>query len=69
MNLDYLISDLYSRFLSRKFLAGILALGLFLADNLKVIELDSETKKYVLTVILGYLVVEGSADTVRAYKQ
>lgn len=69
MNLDYLISDLYSRFLSRKFLAGILALGLFLADNFKVIELDSETKKYVLTVILGYLVVEGSADTVRAYKQ
>ena len=69
MNLDYLISDLYSRFLSRKFLAGILALGLFLADNFKLIELDSETKKYVLTVILGYLVVEGSADTVRAYKQ
>lgn len=69
MNLDYLLNDLYSRFLSRKFLAGILALGLFLADNFKVIELDSETKKYVLTVILGYLVVEGSADTVRAYKQ
>ena len=69
MNLDYLISDLYSRFLSRKFLAGVLALGLFLADNFKLIELDSETKKYVLTVILGYLVVEGSADTVRAYKQ
>lgn len=68
MNLDYLISDLYSRFLSRKFLAGILALALFLADNFKFIELDSETKKYVLTIVLGYLVVEGSADTVRAYK-
>lgn len=68
MNLDYLISDLYSRFLSRKFLAGILALALFLADNFKFIELDSETKKYVLTIFLGYLVVEGSADTVRAYK-
>lgn len=68
MNLDYIINDLYSRFLSRKFLAGVLAIGLFLADNFKYIELDADTKKYILTVILGYLVVEGSADTVRAYK-
>lgn len=68
MNLDYVLTDIYTRFFSRKFLAGVLALGLFLADNFKVIELDSETKKYVLTIILGYLIVEGSADTVRAYK-
>lgn len=68
MNLDYVLTDIYTRFFSRKFLAGVLALGLFLADNFKVIELDSETKKYVLTIVLGYLIVEGSADTVRAYK-
>lgn len=68
MNLDYVLTDLYTRFFSRKFLAGVLAIGLFLADNFGYIQLDTETKKYVLTVILGYLVVEGSADTVRAYK-
>lgn len=68
MNLDYVLTDLYTRFFSRKFLAGILAIALFLGDNFGIIQLDTETKKYVLTVILGYLVVEGSADTVRAYK-
>lgn len=68
MNLDYVLTDLYTRFFSRKFLAGVLAIALFLGDNFGYIDLDTETKKYVLTVILGYLVVEGSADTVRAYK-
>lgn len=66
MNRDYILNDLYTRFLSRKFLAGALAVGLFLADSLGYLVLDAETKRYILGIIVGYLVVEGAADTARA---
>ena len=67
--MNEIVLDLYTRLTSRKFLAGLFGIMLLLGDNLGYIGLDSETRKQILTLILGYIFVEGSADAVRAYKE
>lgn len=64
-----IVLDLYQRLTSRKFLAGLFGIVLLLGDNLGYIGLDSETRKQILMLILGYIFVEGGADAVRAYKE
>lgn len=42
--------------------------GLLLMDNFGWLSLDLETKKQLIQLTIGYIIVEGSVDGVKAFK-
>lgn len=65
MNLDYILSDLYERFTSRKMIAIVIAIGLTLADQFG-LQIDPGIRDRVIGLCVAYLAVEGGVDAVKA---
>jgi len=58
----------FEKFLSRKFLFGVAGIVLLVLNSFGIIALTLEQTNQIVTIIIGYLVVEGGADAIERYK-
>lgn len=58
--------DIYARFTSRKFLAFVATVGLFVANEYGLIQLDATTRAHLLIAALAYIGIEGGVDMLKS---
>jgi uncharacterized membrane protein (Fun14 family) len=63
------MNSLGEKLKSRKFILTVVGMVIVLLASLGVIDVNDEKLWQLITIILGYVGVEGAADVVRSWKQ